>query len=608
MADTLDLADIQGLVARGYSEPRHARFTIFASLTTSRPARALLELAAPAGHDRGACSPRIPPLQVAFTAVRPARARPAGPGGGRVLGWSSSRAWPPRTGAGSWATRKSPTRAAGPGAGRTGRRSTASSCCTPAARSCSTSGRRNSGQQLARAASRRHRPSWTPCERRRPEPFGFHDGISQPRHRRACRRPPGPSGPVPAGEFVLGYPNGYGQLTDRPLLPRSDDPGRLLPPDPAGSGAADLGRNGTYLVLRQLEQDVEGFWRYVGRGHPAAGRLRRSPARRTALAAKLVGRWPSGAPLVKAPDRDDPALADDNDFGYHHADPLGLACPLGAHIRRANPRDSLDPQPGTDASLRGQRPAPAAAPRAQLRPGRATAHRTAASRAVLHLPGRQPGQAVRVRPAHLAEQPDLQRPVRRRGPAGREPPRRRRRPSPCRRARCAAATAACRSSCGPGAAPTSSCPASPPCATCSSCRRPSLPDPERGDRMATRRPPAYHQSAFWRLYDRVAELLDHKVGWDRLPVPLGLVALVGLRDVLRTRNLYDTSDVPAVNLPPVAPATPEVRTTRTRRRHLQRPGRAPDGDGRVPVRPQRAARRAPTPTRRRTSCSPARAR
>ena len=80
--------------------------------------------------------------------------------------------------------------------------------------------------------------------------------------------------------------------------------------------------------------------------------------------------------------------------------------------------------------------------------------------------------------------------------------------------------------------------------------------------MAIRRPPAYHQSTFWRLYDRAAELLDHKVGWDRLPVPLGLVTLVGLRDVLRKRNLYDTSDEPAVNLPPVAPATPEVRTTR----------------------------------------------
>ncbi len=155
---------------------------------------------------------------------------------------------------------------------------------------------------------------------------------------------------MPAGEFVLGYRNGYRQLTDRPLLPTSADPRQLLPSDPGGSGQADLGRNGTYLVLRQLEQDVDGFWRYVAE---ATRRPDGSDDRcaQDALAGKLVGRWRSGAPLVKAPYRDDPALAEDNDFGYHHTDPLGLACPLGAHIRRANPRDSLDPQPGTDASL-----------------------------------------------------------------------------------------------------------------------------------------------------------------------------------------------------------------------------------------------------------------
>ncbi len=181
------------------------------------------------------------------------------------------------------------------------------------------------------------------------EPFGFHDGISQPviqglpRARQGARA-------LPAGEFILGYPNSYGQLTDRPLLPASGDPRHLLPRDPAGSGAADLGRNGCYLVLRQLEQDVGAFWRY------AAEATRRpdgsyDPQARTALAAKMVGRWPSGAPLIKAPDTDDPRLGDDNDFGYHHTDPDGLACPLGAHIRRMNPRDSLDPGPGSEQSL-----------------------------------------------------------------------------------------------------------------------------------------------------------------------------------------------------------------------------------------------------------------
>jgi Dyp-type peroxidase family len=182
------------------------------------------------------------------------------------------------------------------------------------------------------------------------EPFGFRDGISQPLIQ-GLPKAAGAQPPVAAGEFVLGYPNGYGQLTDRPLLPRAEDPGQLLPPDQAGSGAADLGRNGSYLVLRQLDQDVGGFWRYlteVTRRPDGSDDL----AARDLLAAKLVGRWPSGAPLVKAPDQDNPGLGQDNDFRYHEADPVGRACPLGAHIRRANPRDSLDPQPGTAASLK----------------------------------------------------------------------------------------------------------------------------------------------------------------------------------------------------------------------------------------------------------------
>jgi len=181
------------------------------------------------------------------------------------------------------------------------------------------------------------------------EPFGFHDGISQPVIRglpmagRSTRT-------VPEGEFILGYPNAYGQLTDRPLLPASADPRHLLPRDPAGSGAADLGRDGCYLVLRQLEQDVGGFWGY------AAEATRRpdgscDPQARIALAAKMVGRWPSGAPLVKAPGADDPRLKDDNDFGYHDTDPDGFACPLGAHVRRMNPRDALDASTGSEQSL-----------------------------------------------------------------------------------------------------------------------------------------------------------------------------------------------------------------------------------------------------------------
>jgi Dyp-type peroxidase family len=128
-------------------------------------------------------------------------------------------------------------------------------------------------------------------------------------------------------------------------MPAGADPLRLLLPDPAGSGAVDLGRNGSYLVVRQLQQDVDGFWLFLDTATRRADGSE-DPAARTALAAKMVGRWPSGAPLVKAPGQDAPALGDDNEFTYR-ADLPGLACPVGAHIRRANPRDSL---PGGAAS------------------------------------------------------------------------------------------------------------------------------------------------------------------------------------------------------------------------------------------------------------------
>lgn len=65
----------------------------------------------------------------------------------------------------------------------------------------------------------------------------------------------------------------------------------------------------------------------------------------------MVGRWPSGTSLVQSPDQDDPNVIDKNDFVYHHLDAQGFRCPLGAHVRRSNPRDSLDPAPGTERSI-----------------------------------------------------------------------------------------------------------------------------------------------------------------------------------------------------------------------------------------------------------------
>jgi Dyp-type peroxidase family len=180
------------------------------------------------------------------------------------------------------------------------------------------------------------------------EPFGFRDGLSQPFIEGLAKVGP-PERTVRAGEFVLGYPNEYGLYTDRPLLDAASDPASVLPRDPEGSGRADLGRNGSYLVFRQLQQDVPGFWRYVD----SVTRRRdgsSDPQARLRLASKMVGRWPSGAPLTLAPDADDPSLAGENDFGYHELDARGARCPVASHIRRTHPRDSLDPRPGTNDS------------------------------------------------------------------------------------------------------------------------------------------------------------------------------------------------------------------------------------------------------------------
>lgn len=182
------------------------------------------------------------------------------------------------------------------------------------------------------------------------EHFGFRDGISQPVIE-GLEESGSPANTVAAGEFILGYANAYGQYTSRPLLPSQKDPNGLLPEDPAGPGRRDFGHNGSYLVFRQLSQDVVGFWRFVDERTRNASGSSDSKAR-IKLASEMVGRWPSGAPLIKTPDADNPAMKDENDFLYHGSDDqYGLKCPIGAHIRRSNPRDSLEPEPGSDRSI-----------------------------------------------------------------------------------------------------------------------------------------------------------------------------------------------------------------------------------------------------------------
>lgn len=149
--------------------------------------------------------------------------------------------------------------------------------------------------------------------------FGFRDRLSQPVIEGSGEEPtPGSGAPLKPGEFILGYPDEAG-------------PPRGLPQPEV------LSRNGSYLAYRRLREHVGAFRDYL-REHAD------TPDGQELLAAKFMGRWRSGAPLVLSPDRDDPRLGADpmrnNDFDYGQMDPHGYAVPLGSHIRRLNPRDT----------------------------------------------------------------------------------------------------------------------------------------------------------------------------------------------------------------------------------------------------------------------------
>jgi deferrochelatase/peroxidase EfeB len=228
------------------------------------------------------------------------------------------------------------------------------------------------------------------------EPFGFLDGVSQPVIRGTYQglRNPDAIHLVEPGEFILGYPDNRGNLPPGPALLGIDDPDNRLPIrcDASGSFSTsvvdsprEIGRNGSFLVIRQLEQDHDAFWSYC---ETQAEILKhRLPAPyvidKAFIGAKMIGRWPNGSSLIRNPylpygapgltsskptrrpqshpagiapsiapapavpadpraSASDPDAAD-NDFLFGAEDPQGLRCPYGAHIRRANPRDSLDP-------------------------------------------------------------------------------------------------------------------------------------------------------------------------------------------------------------------------------------------------------------------------
>lgn len=145
------------------------------------------------------------------------------------------------------------------------------------------------------------------------EHFGFQDGISQPQVDGFPGVAPGEPLVAP-GEFLLGEPNELGVVE------------ALLTPE--------LMRHGCYFVYRKLRQDVVGFRSFLRRN---AG----TEAQQTRLGAQLVGRWPDGVPLVLDPQGKLPRPAVTNAFLYGPTDAAGALCPLGAHIRRCNPRDDV---------------------------------------------------------------------------------------------------------------------------------------------------------------------------------------------------------------------------------------------------------------------------
>jgi deferrochelatase/peroxidase EfeB len=160
------------------------------------------------------------------------------------------------------------------------------------------------------------------------EPFGFADGLSLTRIDVGDGRASEVGvALLPPGEVLLGYQNAAG----------------VSPPSPP------LGENGTFMVLRQLEQDVQAFWDFWR----AQGRDAREAVW---LASKALGRWPNGMPIdADAPTPEPPFDESVARAGFQFsADPRGRKCPFGAHVRRANPRDGLVDDPSASLAVVSQ--------------------------------------------------------------------------------------------------------------------------------------------------------------------------------------------------------------------------------------------------------------
>lgn len=160
------------------------------------------------------------------------------------------------------------------------------------------------------------------------EHFGYSDGFGNPDIQGLCRKPtPGqgkstPDGkwvPLATGEYLIGYPDEAGEFPVSPV-------------------PYLLASNGTYMVYRKLHENVAMFRNFLSeKGRQYGGGEEK-------LAAKLVGRWLDGTPLELSPDRENFGIVNNDkqntNFAYRK-DSDGARCPLGAHIRRSNPRHAF---------------------------------------------------------------------------------------------------------------------------------------------------------------------------------------------------------------------------------------------------------------------------
>ncbi|MEG3148644.1 hypothetical protein U1769_02010 [Sphingomonas sp. ZT3P38] len=188
------------------------------------------------------------------------------------------------------------------------------------------------------------------------EHFGFADGISQPVPFDDAAVGLSTGGPaerdywngVPLGEILFGHTNGHHEKAPGPVVPDDDKAQAAgLPPHPLAEGFLDFGLDGSYMVVRELKQDVVAFWQSMREN--AAHIRARDPdhsghVTTTWLAERVVGRSTKGDLLCPAgylPS--DSYEQPENDFGFFDRDLHGVGCPAGSHVRRSNPRDGLAP-------------------------------------------------------------------------------------------------------------------------------------------------------------------------------------------------------------------------------------------------------------------------